>query len=352
MDERVLKWITPLVMLLTVSICAILFFMPQWQNHTVMAMEEYDYVPETSEDRLEDAKTPEMVVEATNEIKAQLQIELPEGTDYSQINIENNYLTQKLYLRIPTKATDYFSKYSVRGTCDHIEAISYYQKEDYGVIVLALNQVYEIADECANGYLYLNFIDPHELYDKIIVVDAGHGGRDGGASKQGVLEKNLNLEILKQLKAILDENTQNIGVYYTRTEDVWLTLDQRVQLANKANADLFISIHNNASSSGHYSGASGTQVLYSQRDTSVYSSERFAGICLQKVTEQLDSKNQGLVKGDKIYIIRTSEVPVALIEVGFMTNREELSKLNTVEYQQLAAEGIYEAIIAAFEEGY
>jgi N-acetylmuramoyl-L-alanine amidase len=70
------------------------------------------------------------------------------------------------------------------------------------------------------------------------------------------------------------------------------------------------------------------------------------------VTAALGSKDIGLVKGDSIYIIRTSEVPVALIEVGFMTNREELANLNTQEYQKLAAQGIYNAIEQAFEEGY
>jgi N-acetylmuramoyl-L-alanine amidase len=66
----------------------------------------------------------------------------------------------------------------------------------------------------------------------------------------------------------------------------------------------------------------------------------------------LQSKDLGLVAGDRIYIIRTSEVPVALIEVGYMTNREELSKLASEEYRALAAQGIYHAIQEAFEAGY
>ena len=64
------------------------------------------------------------------------------------------------------------------------------------------------------------------------------------------------------------------------------------------------------------------------------------------------SKDKGLVKGNDIYIIRTSEVPVALIEVGFMTNGEELAKLNSPDYQKQVAEGIYQAILRAFDEGY
>lgn len=59
-----------------------------------------------------------------------------------------------------------------------------------------------------------------------------------------------------------------------------------------------------------------------------------------------------VVEGDSIYIIRTSEVPVALIEVGFMTNQEELDLLNSTDYQREVAQGIYNAILRAFEEGY
>jgi N-acetylmuramoyl-L-alanine amidase len=93
-------------------------------------------------------------------------------------------------------------------------------------------------------------------------------------------------------------------------------------------------------------------VLYSESDDSEYSSKRLAQICLDEVSDMLESRKIGLLEGDKIYIVRTSQVPMALIEVGFITNREELSELVTEEYQQLAAEGIYAAIMRAFEEGY
>ena len=70
------------------------------------------------------------------------------------------------------------------------------------------------------------------------------------------------------------------------------------------------------------------------------------------MTEALESRDKGLVEGDEIYIIRTSEVPVALIEVGFMTNQEELNLLNSTDYQKKAAEGVYDAILDAFAKGY
>ena len=92
--------------------------------------------------------------------------------------------------------------------------------------------------------------------------------------------------------------------------------------------------------------------MYSESDTKELGSKAFAQICLDHVTEALESRDKGLVEGDEIYIIRTSEVPVALIEVGFMTNATELQNLSSPEYQRQTAQGIYNAIMRAFQEGF
>lgn len=123
-------------------------------------------------------------------------------------------------------------------------------------------------------------------------------------------------------------------MYYTRTSDTNPTLDQRVQLANKANADLFISVHNNSDATGNFTKVKGTQVMYSESDDAKLSSKKLAEICLKNVVDTTGSENRGLLKGDSIYIIRTSKVPVALIEVGFMTNYKELDLLNSTSYQK------------------
>jgi N-acetylmuramoyl-L-alanine amidase len=122
-------------------------------------------------------------------------------------------------------------------------------------------------------------------------------------------------------------------------------------MANKMEADLFISVHNNSSTDGKFRSLNGTMVLYSQKQ-SADESKRFAQICLENVIESIGSENLGLVKGDDIYIIRSSQVPVALIEVGYMTNVEELEKLCDEEYQKKVAQGIYDAMMQAFEEGF
>ena len=359
MDRIVLKWVTALTGILTVAVCITLLLLPKLHEDSVLAAERYQELLSGTVLPEEDTETvsvmvqlEEEMVEPDDDMNAQLRIELPDGVEEQNLEIECDYLKQTIYIRIPSAVKDYFSEYKVKGKCDHIAALSYSIKGEKGIIELKLDKVYELQSGVEDGSLYLDFINPHDIYDKIIVVDAGHGGVDGGATKLNASEKDINLAIVLELKELLDHSTGNIGVYYTRTTDKTLTLDQRVQLANKAEADLFISVHNNASHNGNFSSLHGTEVLYSESQTGEFSSEEFAEICCRNVVEALKSKNKGLVAGDRIYIIRTSEVPVALIEVGYMTNREELKMLQTEEYQKLAAEGIYKAILEAFEKGY
>ena len=92
--------------------------------------------------------------------------------------------------------------------------------------------------------------------------------------------------------------------------------------------------------------------MYSESDDSKLSRKKLAKICLNAVSKSFDSYNRGLLEGDSIYIIRTSKVPVALIEVGFMTHYDGLDKLKSPKYQKKAAQGIYNAIMEAFEEEY
>lgn len=350
MDERVLKWITILTAAMTVIICVSLYFFPGLHEHEILMAQQKKG---SGEGRMVSVSAkPSQVVEEEEYENAQLSIGLPKRVQKEDIRLEKDDMLQTIYIFYPDAVQDYFGNYKIRGSSDHIEEISYYMEGNEGVIALKLDNVYELASEYRQGSLYLKFLDPHEVYDKVVVLDAGHGSHAPGAVKLGIAEKDIDLAILLETKKLFDSCPENIGVYYTRTEDTNPTLEQRVGLANKTKADLFISIHNNSDASGSFTATSGTQVMYSESDQSELSGKKLAQICLDQVSGHFGSKNRGLLKGDKIYIIRESRGPAALVEVGFMTNYEELDRLNDPKYQKKAAEGIYEAVLEAFKEGY
>ncbi len=274
----------------------------------------------------------------------QMRLMLPQNVTSASVSIDSFHVDKTIAITINGIGKDYFSKYPIRGNADDIVDITYVSEDLVGVIELVMDDVVEVQMTSEDEFIYLDFVDPHQVYDKVVVVDAGHGGNVPGATKQGVNEKDLDLQIVLELKKIFDRSDKNIGVYYTRTDDTNPSFASRVGLANDSGADVFLSIHNNSTASGRMSSINGTEVMYEGGDTSG-ESKKFASICLEKLLDRLGSKSKGTVVGDEVYIIRMSEVPVALVEVGFMTNARELENLQDKEYQRKAAEALYDAIL-------
>ena len=284
----------------------------------------------------------------------QLRLTLPEHTQADDIIINNDYRNQMISLTIPGADADYLYDYPMVGKSTHIDNLTYEAEQREGVLTITLDHVYEGEQTAEEGYLYLDFLTPHQVYDKVVVIDAGHGGKDPGANRQGIYEKDIDLAIVCSLKELMDASGDaKLGVYYTRMDDTNPSLEDRVGLANEVEADLFISVHNNSVRPGQSTKTSGTAVLYDEEKAEEEpGSMRLAQICLDRLTEELDSSSKGLVKGNDIYIIKNAQMPVALVEVGFITNPTERDLLNNPEYQQKAAQAIYDAIYQALEEGF
>lgn len=184
----------------------------------------------------------------------------------------------------------------------------------------------------------------YDEYDYIVVLDAGHGDNVSGAVVNDIAEKDLNLAVIMQLKSLFDSDDNNIMVLYTREDDTNPSFRERVDIAQNADADLFLSIHMNSTDSGRSSGINGTCAYYKATDETKRSMD-FAGNCLRHLLSDLGSENKGLIVGDDIYVVRENICPVALIELGYMTNPGELERLTSEEYQQKAAKALYTAIL-------
>lgn len=277
--------------------------------------------------------------------KHQLRLEIPSSVKMSDIKISQDYVNRQMSIRIPGIGETYFFDYPMIGVSDGIRDVQFGVMKHQGVIDITTNHIYECVVTKEKNYLYLDFKRPHELYKYVVVIDAGHGSRAPGASQGDVLEKNINLEIVRQIKEIFDEkHHKQLKVYYTRLEDTNPDFPDRVRLANDTQADAFVSVHINSTDSGRLSGIHGTSVLYLVADKTE-ASKNLAQYCLDGLLRNLGSTSKGLVPGDEIYIIRKSKVPVALCEVGFITNPEEMALLCTADYQHKAAKGIYQGIM-------
>ncbi len=216
-------------------------------------------------------------------------------------------------------------------------------------ILIDLDRVYAyLILEDAN-YYFINLKKPSEVYDKILVIDPGHGGKDAGALSRDekYYEKNINLGIVLALKELLD--TQNIKVYYTRTADDKVFLRPRVTLANTVDCDYFISIHCNSNA---IASPNGTEVLFYDTKFKDVASKDLAELFSDELGKTVDLKKRGTVLKhmDDIFIMDKAEVPMILIEIGYLSNPGDLEFLTRTENQKSVAQGIYNGIMRAFEE--
>ena len=213
-----------------------------------------------------------------------------------------------------------------------------------------------------------------------VVIDAGHGGKDPGAVKGGLTEKAVNLDVAMKLKPLLEK--AGCDVVMTRSTDVFVPLNTRVAIANRAKADVFLSIHANAEPKGQASGCEtlyvGTtgdtesrglthlaanfsassfgqpardallrdilvRALYEDRRVQ---SKRFADSVQRVLARRLNARNRGTRKDIRnLCVLRGVTCPRALVEVGFLTNSAERRHLNDPWYRERIAKALAEGVL-------
>lgn len=190
------------------------------------------------------------------------------------------------------------------------------------------------------------------IMNKIIIIDAGHGGDDPG--KPGTLGKNedeLNLEIAMKLRELIEESG---GIAVMTREDDALSdsslmkdLKNRVYKGNDSMGDIFISIHLNSFTQSQYKGA---QVFYQNNSKR----GKFLAETIQdELKKTLDPGNDREAKSSNSYfVLRHAKMPAVIVECGFMSNPYEEKLLNDKNYQYKIAWGIYKGIIRYFKEIY
>ncbi len=193
--------------------------------------------------------------------------------------------------------------------------------------------------------------------NKVIVLDAGHGYPDGGATgTTGLMEKDVNLIITKNLQALIEQGGGS--VILTRTDDNSIhdpnktsikeqkisDLENRVKIMNESKADIFVSIHLNKFSQSQYYGA---QVFYSINDEE---SKILAESIQTELKNNIDNENKREVKpaDQGIFILKNANIPAVIVECGFLSNPEEEGLLATDKYQKQIAWVIYRGLTQYF----
>lgn len=186
-----------------------------------------------------------------------------------------------------------------------------------------------------------------------IVIDAGHGGEDGGCEGNGLVEKDLNLDISMRLASLLRE--AGVNVVMTRETDILLydknsdyegkkkvqDVRRRLEIATEQENAVLVSIHMNYFAETKYSGL---QVWYSKNDSK---SRILANLIQTEVKTTLQPNNKRSIKEatSGIFLLNNATFPSVLVECGFLSNTDEARALGDAEYRQALAKSIFDAII-------
>ncbi len=221
-----------------------------------------------------------------------------------------------------------------------------------------------------------------------LVIDAGHGGKDAGALGKKCKEKNINLAVALAFGQLVEKNCPDVKVVYTRKSDTFVQLDQRANIANKAKADLFISIHTN--STAKRTGVQGTETYtlgmhkatenlevamrensvitlesgYKQRyegfdpkssesyiifelmqDQNMERSVKLAKLIQKQFRNNAGRKDRGVYQAGFL-VLRETSMPSALVELGYINNSAEETYLNSKNGVSAMAKSIYNAFVA------
>lgn len=185
------------------------------------------------------------------------------------------------------------------------------------------------------------------LIGKIIYLDAGHGGLDNGTISNNITEKDINLQIVLELKQELEQNGATILLTRTNENDLSSPnskyrkksdFDNRINLINNSNADLYISIHQNHYENNKYSGP---QVFYVKDNQDLAQT-------LQDKLNQATNTTRSIKTIPNTYMYKRLNKKGVLIECGFLSNTEERQKLTTKSYQKYLSKIITEGIITYF----
>ncbi len=276
-----------------------------------------------------------------------LWIPLEAGVKAEDVTMENHYMDREIWIYIRGMTENYYDKEAVFGNISQVESGTYDYVRDTVLLKFRLLDVYECRSFIEDNYLHIEFVPPREMFDKIVVIDAGCGGTDEGISADGVTEKEFTLDIVKRLKLLLEQT--DIKAYYTRTEDADVSAEGRVYLANAVCADMFISIRLNES--GDVS-VYGTETFYN-KDYFIpgFGSVELADMVERNVVTEISGRGNGLFlakEGDMI--LQEARVPAAVLCAGYATNEREAGLLQEEAYRERIAKGLYLAILEAYEQ--
>lgn len=279
-------------------------------------------------------------------------VPMPENVKAEEVVLENHYMDKELWVSISAAQAQAYEEFyrmnGVYGNCESVVDGHFEAADERACLRFVLTGVYEYRSIFEDHTLYVEFVPPKEIYERVIVVDPGYGGEETGVSADEVLSKDITLGVARAVKAMFDES--DIKVYYTRMDDCNPTAEARVELASATKADMLIRIE---VSGDENSKLYGTTTVYNNKFfIPGFGNVELADLLEREVVTAISGKAGGLIEAAETDdVINSATVPAAAVRVGYLTNSQEAILLQREDYIKRIAEGIYNAVLKAYEQG-
>lgn len=284
-----------------------------------------------------------------------IRIPRPEGIHFSDIMDEDLYLQKKIKITIPGNYKEFYSKNTIDNFCKNVTNISVENKKSKKTeIIVSTSKIQGYRIKENKKYFEVQVADPSRIYDRIVVLDPGHGGKQspGATAVNGMKEKDITYQIMYvKAKEYFNGPDSPVKAYWTRTDDTFVPLADLAAFAKKVQADFYISLHLNSASPAAY----GTEIHYSKYNNKPsktgLTSKALGEILCEHLIEELGTKNRGVLdRESNLAVTKKNSVPACLIELGFISNQNELEKILDDDFQDRAVRAIYEAVNDVFEQ--
>jgi N-acetylmuramoyl-L-alanine amidase len=295
------------------------------------------------------------VADKTEEVtNLDLSVKLPNDVTYDDIEIDDRYYNKQIVLQIPGDYKSFYENNPVTSNNSVVKSISVSYTGGKTEIIINTSKIqgYKLYDK--NTSVGVKLGNPRDMYSKIVVLDAGHGGTDPGATYRlnGTMhyEKTINYQIINRSKKYFNAKDSNIKVYYSRYSDYKVSLYDRAAVASQVGADLFISMHMNANTN---TSPNGTEIYYYDKNpaklASGLDSKKFASLFLDALPGKIGTSKR-YIHSKEYVVVKKNTVPSILIELGFMSNPGDLAKITSSSVQEKTAKALYDILESIFEQ--
>lgn len=285
-------------------------------------------------------------LESASGVVGSFRVPLPKGVRAEHVTVENRYMDRELLLYIQGGDEGFYKENHIRGDIAPVLSGQEEQQKDGVLLRFRMDRVLEYKSTMEGSNLTINWYEPGELYDHIVVLDPAGGGEEAGNVGSSLREKDVALQVAKQVQSLF--SLENVRLYCTRTEDVSVPPEARAQLARDVKADFYIRLSVSADPAD--AGTYGITGIYND-DFYIpgFDSPALADLLTREVTIAASNRAKGLEAAGEESVLRLINAPAAEISLGFLSNPQEEYLLGQADYQEKLAAGVLSALTGAVE---